>query len=87
MYDVSSSGLFSDFSHPTYADSIGSLPTDHMDSWDGASYGVPYAYTTGGPWAYNYFDLSGNKCGLFEWFIDNEGSAEYFSPNNLGSQR
>lgn len=57
-----------------------------MDSWDGVHYSVPHAYTTGGPWAYNFFDLSGPRCGLFEWFIDNEQSAEYFSPNNLSSR-
>ena len=56
-----------------------------MDSWDGASYGVPYAYTTGGPWTNCYFTLSGTRCGIFEWFIDNEGSSEFFGPNNLSS--
>lgn len=56
-----------------------------MDSWDGANYGVPYAYTTGGPWTNCYFTLSNTRCGIFEWFIDNEGSSEFFGPNNLSS--
>lgn len=56
-----------------------------MDSWDGANYGVPYSYATGGPWTNNYFTLSGTRCGIFKWFIDNEGSSEFFGPNNLSS--